>query len=313
MDPLEKKFRIWEIISRGFAPALITFAIAGATLYANSKFQTAERNRKDSESANQNALAELQLTIARKDEETNIGLKIVENLMARFYQREQGDGDDLGRIEEKMFFLRLTALNFQDVAINLEPFFDQIDEDLKCKIVDKQALKDLAEKKERLDPLSEVELCVLNRKRLWDIGKELARRQAFTLSLTSGFLSDPIEIAENETKPIRGISVSGGAVTIKAEKVQDDRFEATIAIGERKIGPLTASFFDAPLVENVRHAGFRWSVLLEETEAGSNVPLAKVHLRLLQFSPELAPDRIELLERSRRGFRQGSQPEFGEN
>ena len=308
MNPLEKKFKIWEIISRGFAPALITVAIAWATLFANSKFQDAELDRKKRETETQNALTQLQMSITRKDEETNIGLQIVENLMERFIEKGQGGANPQGKIAEKLFFLRLTALNFQDVALNLKPFFEQIDEDLNC-VVSKQALEKIIKKKELPDPLSEADLCVLNKQNLRGVGKELARRQAFLLSFTGGFLSDPIEVTAVDPHPkiVEGVYVASNEVKIKAEKIQEDSIQATIIIGEVKIGPLTVSYFDAPLVDNVRHYGFRWSVLLEEVHPKAKP--ARAQVRLLQFRPHLAPDRIELLDQSRGGFRPEDEPE----
>ena len=101
MDSLEKKFRFWEIVSRGFAPAIITLAIAFATIFANSKFQEAELDRKKRETETQKALIQLQMSITRKDEETNIGLQIVENLMKRFIEKGQGGANPQGKIAEK--------------------------------------------------------------------------------------------------------------------------------------------------------------------------------------------------------------------
>lgn len=292
---------------------MITLAIAGATLFANSRFQDAELDRKQRETETQKALTHLQMSITRKDEETNIGLQIVENLMERFIEKGPGGTDPQGKIAEKIFFLRLTALNFQDVALNLKPFFEQIDEDLNC-VVNKQALEKTIGKKQRSDPLSEADQCVLNKQSLRNIGKELARRQAFMLFFTGGFLSDPIEVTAVDPpnpKIVEGISLGSNNVKIWAEKIQEDSIEVTVTIGQIEIGPLTVSFFDAPLVDNLRQFGYRWSVLLEEVHPQAQPATAQV--RLLQFLPHLAPDRIELLDQSRRGFREEIQSKSGKN
>src|SRR5262245_55924914 len=111
-----------DAISKLLGAGIITAAISW---YASS----AEQHRESRAEDTKNMQAMIEFTSRQKDLDTNMGMQIFQILMNSYFQRGLTDTAD-ARIHERMVLLRLMALNFQDVPINLKPLFEELNDQI---------------------------------------------------------------------------------------------------------------------------------------------------------------------------------------
>jgi hypothetical protein len=272
MDATEKKLKIWELLVRGVATALVALLVGILGYYGNQRLGELQNEAKNAELRQARLTALTQIANTQKDLETNIATKLWEELMTEFFPRDDGtDGRD--PLAQQMFRLRLTALNLQDIAVNLKPFFEHLDDELK----------------KREDEAG--------RSQLRDYAKQVARRQAYRLAFEAGsdFGTRSFEIGKPEDIPVP--TPFGVFPQIEIENVFHDSVIVSITSpGQRKIGPFEVSYFDMPLLDNLKlkAAKSRLALLLIDTDPGKN----KATLRLVSFQPYMAVDRFDLKEQA---------------
>ena len=93
----------------------------------------------------------------------DLGMQLFGTLMSYYFQSDKSSTRPQTP-QQQMLLLRLVALNFQDVPVHLKPLF----EDLDSKLITKD-----------------------DKGRLRDIAQEVARRQAFRMTIQGGDDSGP--------------------------------------------------------------------------------------------------------------------------
>jgi len=187
----------------------------------------------------------------------NLGMRLFETLMNHYFQKDKGsDG-----LHERILLLRLMALNFQDVPLNFKPLFEQLDAQAPDRTL-KESIRDIA--------------------------REVARRQALRLTLRNG--------ADAGAK-----TVTVGATVLyphlqfgyTVERLTEDSVKVQPLIEGQAMTSFTVSYFDTPIIDNIKLGPKRVSLLL----LGSNGQEAQ--LRLVAFESDLATDRFDIRELSR--------------
>lgn len=199
----------------------------------------------------------------QKELDVNLGMRMFESLLGH-YLRKDKPLDSPEKARENVMLLRLVALNFQDVPLNLKPLFEQLYGELKTED---------------------------DRQRLKEVAMEVARRQAFRLTMKQGYdLEQAVKVKQVfslETLPLFNVEIT---------EILPDQVKAIITLNDgRRIGPIEVSYFDMPLIDNVLVGGdYRVSLLLLKTKGHENATV-----RLIAFESYLAMDRFDLKESSR--------------
>jgi hypothetical protein len=201
----------------------------------------------------------MEFSAKQKELDVNLGMQMFQTLLAN-YLRKDGVGEQQEQIRRQLLLLRLIALNFQDVPINLKPLFEELDLQL-----------------------TEPE----TKKELRNIALELARRQAFRLT-KDGFDTGEITLSAGQEAPMENLFL-----TLKINEIGRDHLRASLDYDGRTFGPFTVSFFDMPIVDNVKIASWRLSLLLLKINEQSAL------VRLIVFPSDLAADRFDLKELTR--------------
>lgn len=241
-------------------------AITAAVLYSGYQIQRtqAEANRR-TEILN----AVVEFSANQKNLDVNIIMGMFNTLLGRFFERDSAA--PVGKVmQEDLVLLRLIALNFQDVPINLKPLFEDFDRRL-TKQNDEKGREDLR-----------------------DTAQEVANRQAFRMTFNGGYDSGKITKVTGGTIEWEdfGIKLLVGETTAKDAEVTLV-FEKEFG-KEKRIGPFTVGYFDTPLVDNVKlPADMRFSVVLIKSDE------KKATLRMVAFQSDLAADRFDVKEISR--------------
>jgi hypothetical protein len=163
-----------------------------------------------------------------------------------------------------MLLLRLTALNFYDVPVNLKPLFEQLNEKLKS-----------AEDKTKLRA----------------IAQEVARRQAFRLTSEDGYDSGPQKVKAGDTLDYPNILTK-----VKVREVTEAGVKAEIIYlpkEDRPIGPFTLSYYDMPIVDNTKFGEYRVALILREVNG------KEATIQFIAFPKHLAADRFDIKDISR--------------
>lgn len=246
----ESSWRVVDLIVKGMIGTVISGLIAVYGLrIQQSQQEITETSRR--------LQANIEFTSRQKDLDINLGMRMFEILMGHYFQKGDtvaGPGGD----REKLVLLRMIALNFQDVPINLKPLFEQLDSQLTGRKAKEQ---------------------------LREIAKEIARRQAFRLTFQSGFDSGPTPVAAGAK-----ITFPNLPFKVEVESVSQDRVRASLLLADRTIGPFSLTYFDMPIIDNVKIGSLRVSLSLQESDGKT----AKV--RLIAFDSYLAADRFEVKE-----------------
>jgi hypothetical protein len=265
-----------EILLRGAGMIIATIAVGFLTYYGNQRWQTAQIIQKESQRRDMLLQQECQrrdmkakslidITNKQKELEANIADSLLNNLMATFFNGEESSKINIDR---KMLQLRLAALNFQDVAINLKPFFEYLNAEI----------------------LSEE-----HRQKLRDYAQEVARRQAYRLAFEAGTDFGPIKLELNEKRSLSLEAQSNVSLELELVSLAEDSARMMIdASFQDRIGPIDISYFDMPLVDNlkIKRLDLRLSLLLlsHDREQGT----AKV--RVVAYKSYMAQDRFDLSE-----------------
>ena len=207
----------------------------------------------------QNVLVEF--ITKQKELDINQNMRMFESLINHYFQKDdsfRNPGNLPVTLKEKMIFLRLMALNFQDLPINLKPLYQQLDGQL-------AAAKDKAE--------------------LREIGREVARRQAYRLTARNG-----ADYGDKEAKEGGPISDPSLPAEILVDKITNDYITVRILFEGRTVGPFRLTYFDMPLVDNTRVGPLRLSLLL----LNSDEQAKKATVRVIAFDYYLAMDRFDV-------------------
>lgn len=255
-DAEQKKFdrriKYLDLFIKLFAGVVITLVV---WYFGNQ----AETSRTEIAEANRRITYLMEFSAKQKELDVNLGMQMFQTLLAN-YLRKDGTEDPQKQIRRQLLLLRLIALNFQDVPINLKPLFEELDTQLQG---------------------SE------SRKELRDIALELARRQAFRLT-KDGIDSGEITLAAGQEAPLENVFF-----TLRINDIEQDHIRASLDYDGRTFGPFTVSFFDMPIVDNVKIANWRVSLLLLKIDE------PKAVVRLIVFPSDLAADRFDLKELTR--------------
>jgi hypothetical protein len=246
----DSSWKVADLIVKGLIGTVISGLIA---IYG----MKAQQSQQEMAETNRRLQANIEFTSRQKDLDINVGMRMFEILMGHYFQKaETAAGPEGDR--EKLALLRMIALNFQDVPINLKPLFEQLD-------------SQLADRR--------------GREQLRGIAKEIARRQAFRLTVPSGFDSGPTPVVAGTE-----MSFPNLPFRIKVERVAQDRVRASLLLANRTIGPFSLTYFDMPIIDNVKIGAMRVSLLLQDSDGKT----AKI--RLIAFDSYLAADRFEVKE-----------------
>lgn len=248
----ERRIKYLDLVIKFLAGGVITLLVWYlGSITENSRLQIAEANRQMTYLMEFNA--------KQKELDVNLGMQMFETLLANYLKKDE-KGDKQEHTGRQLLLLRLIALNFQDVPINLKPLFEELDTQL-------------------TDPEE--------KKKLRDISLELARRQAYRLT-KDGFDSGKIAVTAGHKPSIENLFFD-----LEINEIGHDHLKASVSYESRTYGPFTVSFFDMPIVDNIKIANFRVSLLLTEID-GKNAAV-----RLIVFPSDLAADRFDLKELTR--------------
>ena len=266
MDSTERKLKIWELAVRGGVGAFVTLLVGLFGYFGNLRLVEIQQQLKDAELRQAQIISTTQIVNSQKELETNIATKLWGDLTREFFPKE-GKRESRQVLEEQMFRLRLTALNFQDIAINLKPFFEHLDERLESDD-DKTRLRTYAQ--------------------------QIARRQAYRLVFEGGLEFGEITFTKDKSKPIPGPYPV--EITVK-EVGEDEASVLIVAPFQKPIGPFAVSYFDMPLIDNIKLKAneTRLAVLLISTDPSAQ----QAKLRVVGFQPYMATDRFDLKEQAR--------------
>jgi hypothetical protein len=262
----DTKWKIADLVVKGIGAALI----GGDITLVGHWFDVQQHN-----AANENARVRAIIEFAsnQKTFDANVDMKLLEKFFDHYLQ-EKGSIGTPAELDNMLVLLRLITLNFQDVPINLKPLFQDLDQRLaKSKTVDLPNL----------------------RANLRQLAQEAARRQAFRVSYLGGILSKPRNLRPNEEA---SFGEEGIPFTVRLIALQPDSAEIEVRLddgdGGRRYGPIHASVFDVPLVDNIKVDGdTRLSVLLDRV--GDH----DVTIRVVSFIADLATDRFDIKEMTR--------------
>jgi hypothetical protein len=222
----------------------------------------------------------------------------------------------IDEIRENIVLLRLIALNFQDVPINLKPLFEDLDRRIKdlIRAQDQDIVGNMPLHNPTQSEPSKVgaktagrahienDVLLELRKELREVAKEVANRQAFRLTFLDGeqikfTLTKKIATGNFESVPyaVQLKSINEDEVEVEILETEfNDQFEQIVSPDGRSIGPFMLSYFDMPILDNVKiNDTTRLAVLLTDVNGDD------VTMRAVSFQSDLATDRFDVKEMSR--------------
>lgn len=269
-----------DLFVKGFLAVAITGAITIYGIWSQAKQeQIAEANsRLQRELAEENARlrALVEFNSTQKALDVNVGMQLFSKFVD-YYLKPASDTPEEAR--QTLLLLRLLGMNFQDVPINLKPLFEDLDSRLR-------------------EPGQAVEGSAAElRRQLVRIAQEIANRQAYRLSFLGGILSQPVPLGRDEEVSFakQGIPLTLKVTAIEEEHVTIFLKEEGIA-NPREIGPIRVSYFDVPIVDNIKlDKSTRIAVLLADVDGDKKT----ARLRMVSFLHDLATDRFDIKEMTR--------------
>jgi hypothetical protein len=246
----EDSYKFLDLFLKGFFGVVVTAAIAYYSI-------ASQNNREEMARQSNQRTATVEFISKQKDLDITQNMRLFENLMGHYFQKDASQPGPQDP-KERLVLLRLIALNFQDIPINLKPLYQQLD-------------GQLADNKDRDD--------------LKDVGREVARRQAYRLTATNGQdlgvwplkAGEPIEIPSLQLK-------------LLADEITNDHIKVQFDFGAKTVGPIKVTYFDMPLVDNTKLGDVRMSLIL--LEADEKAKTAAV--RVIAFENYLAMDRFDV-------------------
>lgn len=266
-DAEEKRFqrniKKWDIFIKFLGGVVVTFLIWHLGSRAeDSRQRLAEENnnfRLVIAENNRNTTFLKEFTAKQKELDVNLGMQMFKTLLSDYFLKVEGK-DKKEQTGKQLLLLRLIALNFQDVPINLKPLFEELD-------------RQLTSPEDRV--------------KLRDIALELARRQAYRLTFESGEDSGDVPVTKGQEVQQKNL-----LFTLVINRIDRDGLNASLRYRDKKFGPFTISFFDMPLVDNIKVGPWRVSVVL------MGIDEQKATVRLIVFPSYLAADRFDVKELS---------------
>jgi len=216
--------------------------------------------------AHAQAAQKSQAVVALETQQKDLDVKIAEDMfqsLTNTYFTGPASPSANGDIQRRLLLLHLVALNFQDVPIQLRPLFEDLAAQLK-RPEDQQALREIAQ--------------------------DVARRQAFRLTLGGIYNSGPLEVTPGMQIPITALDPT---TVVLIDAVSRDSVKAHIKSGlalAGSVGPFDVGYFDWPITDNTKLGDYRLSITL----AGDGSQPAKI--RIIVFDSHLAPDRFDIKE-----------------
>jgi hypothetical protein len=256
-----KGLNIWNSINRTIVTMLVA-VIGAAVTFIGYKM---EDNRASSAEHDKAITAIRDSWVKQKELDLDLGVKMFQNMLNNFLQ----PGASLGKIEvrrQQMLLLKLTSLNFQDTPINLRALYEELD----------AKLTDPAEKEE-----------------LRKIAMEVARRQAFRLTIQSGWDTGEISVKQGDEIPLR----EDMPFKIRINGIKDDQiFLSLIPLDpNRKPLDFSVDYFVMPIIDNTKLGVYRVSVMRMANDA-ANPTMPR--MRIIVFDSYLAPDRFDIKEKT---------------
>lgn len=304
MAMTESQWKWADLVVKTLGVAIITGAIS---LYGIEVQKTqrqlalqaeATQQQRDRKERQLNALVDF--ASAQKRLDVDVGMQMFRAFIDKYLDVSV---EGAAEIKENMVLLRLIALNFQDVPINLKPLFEDLDARLSGEKPEEfvtsaggatvsgrnsGALRD--------DVRAEL------RRELKTIAKEVANRQAFRLTFLEGALTDFEDVGQGDVRYFDTVPYAIQVNEIHSDRVEvelretelNDEFLPVIAEKGKRIGPFVISYFDMPILDNIKvNDSTRVAVLLKDVGGETAA------IRGVSFRSDLATDRFDVKEMSR--------------
>lgn len=256
-----KALKIWDSINK----TLVTILVAGIAGIVSFIGYQMENNRAVSAEHNKAIAAIRDSWVKQKELDLDLGVKMFQTLLSNFLQ----PGSSLGKIDnrrQQMLLLKLTSWNFHDTPINLRALYEDLD----------GQLADAAEKEE-----------------LRKIAMEVARRQAFRLTIQNGWDTGELPVKPGAEVPLR----EDLPFKIRVNEVKNDRIMVSLIPLDPNRKPLdfAVDYFVMPIIDNTKLGIYRVSAMRV-----SNDPENKTlpRMRIIVFDSYLAPDRFDIKEKT---------------
>jgi hypothetical protein len=242
----------------------------------------------------------VQFGSAQKKLDVDVGMSLFKTFVENYLKLSAKSSSE---IRQTIVMLRLIALNFQDVPINLKPLFEDLDARLELRDQACEQNSDFAIVPGGIDQQIDATIRKELRDQLRDVAKEVANRQAFRMTFLAGKLSDvegvkagDVTFFEDVPFAIQVEKIEKDNIRILVQQTELDKKGEPILIKAGKtIGPFSLSYFDMPLLDNIKiYDTTRISVILQKIEND------QAFIRKLNFSSDLAADRFDIKEMSRK-------------
>jgi len=257
MTLTENGIKVLDIAVKGVFGTVIVALVA---IYGN----TLQNERETVEEQNRTLRATVDLTSRQKEFDMEVGMRLFGTLLTSYFQRNPS-APRPETLRQQMLLLRLVALNFQDVPINLKPLFEDLDSQLPAREgKEKQVLREIA--------------------------KEVANRQAYRLTVDDGYDSGPRKVKAGDELAFPNLLTTVKIETVGAPGVRV-RLSSKI-IGDHSVG-FTIGHFDTPLVDNIKLGESRVALILNQSTTDT------AEVRFVAFPKHLAADRFDIKEVSR--------------
>jgi hypothetical protein len=249
--------KLIDIGVKGIFGTLVTVLVA----FYGLRLQTESAARTQAEQKSQEIVS---LETQQKDLDVKIAQDMFQSLTKSYLTDPPIPGD--ADIQRRLLFLHLVALNFQDVPVQLRPLFEDMDARLK-RTEDRRTLRDIAQ--------------------------DIARRQAFRLTLGGIYNSGSLAVSAQMKIPITALDPTTYVVVdeVKPESVRA-HIESGLALAGT-VGPFSVGYFDWPITDNTKLGDYRLSITLVEN------PGQQPNIRIIVFDSQLAPDRFDIKELGR--------------
>jgi hypothetical protein len=246
----DKKVKICDLLIKGVLGIVITAAIAFFSIRS-------ENNRQESARLSNKLNVLVEFITKQKELDITQGMRMFETLMGHYFQKDAAQSGPQS-FKDKLVLLRLIALNFQDLPINLKPLYQQLD-------------GQLADNKDKDD--------------LKEVGREVARRQAYRLTAANGQDLGVMSLKAGEPVEIPSLQLK-----LSIDKITRDYIQVQFDFGERIVGPFQVTYFDVPLVDNTKVGALRVSLILLKSDEQAKT----ADVRLIAFENYLAMDRFDV-------------------
>lgn len=275
----ESQWKWADIIIKGLGITIITGAI---TFYGIRLQETRDELARQDRRLDAN----VNFASSQKSLDANLGMQLFQKFVEHYLETESANS--ALEIEETLLMLRIIALNFQDVPINLKPLYENLD---------KRILAGFRAS----NPEMELDFITLQNL-LRDVAKEVANRQAFRLTFLDGELLSDVSLKKNGEQSfnmipygVKVVDIKEGSVQVVVKGYNYDDDGNIIPKSGKKIGPFWVSYYDMPLVDNVKvEEDCRISISLKKI-----IENEEVIITVMQFRSDLASDRFDVKELSR--------------